>query len=116
MTTTRTSSHTYTHTETATYLTDLILSSVGDILGALGLDLTPLFRDWQQDAAAIQRWIDEESLSAVVVECRQPGGTVSPIIEFPLAYGTYGTADVAFVTQRASLARWRAKLSAVPRG
>lgn len=111
---TRTSTHTLTHT--ATFLSDLVMGTIGDILAELGIDLTRLYRDWDQDQAAFQAWIEEESLAMVVLECHQPGGKVAPIFEFPITYGTTSGADAAFVESRASLARYRAKLDSVSSG
>ena len=51
-----------------------------------------------------------------MLECHQPNGTVSPIIEFPIAYRPGGEGDRAFTTSRAALARYRAKLDRVPSG
>jgi hypothetical protein len=97
-------------------LADVILGTIADILGDLGLDLTALFRDWDQDENAIKAWILEQSLSMVVLECHQPGGIVSPVVEFPVRYLSTGRGDGQFTAQRASLARFRAKLDRVPRG
>ena len=41
------------------------------------------------------------------VECHHPGGTVSPVIEFPVAYRTDGSGDAEFTASRARLARFR---------
>ena len=80
------------------------------------IDLTTLYRDWTQDENAIQAWILEGSLTEVVLECHQPSGTVSPVIEFPVVYRTDGSGDAEFTTSRARLARFRAKMDRVPAG
>jgi len=113
---TTTSTTTHTRTNTAVYLTDVILGAIGDILAQLGIDTTRLYADWEQDEKAIKRWIEEESLKQVVVECHQPSGKVAPIIEFPVGYETSGLGDASFTAQRAQLARFRAKLASVPSG
>jgi Bacterial HORMA domain 2 len=113
---TSTATATHTRTHTATYLTDLVLGTIGDLLADLGIDATRLYRDWAQDEAAIKQWIEEESLAMVVLECVQPSGKVAPIVEFPVRYTATGLGDAAFTAQRAKLARFRAKLEAVPRG
>ncbi len=113
---TATSTTVHTRTHTATFLTDLVLGTIGDLLADLGIDATRLYRDWAQDEAAIKQWIEEESLAMVVLECVQPGGSVSPIVEFPVAYTATGLGDAAFTAQRAKLARYRAKLERVPSG
>jgi HORMA domain-containing protein len=114
--TTATSTTTHTRTNTAVYLTDVILGAIGDILAELGIDTTRLYADWDQDERAIKRWIEEESLKTVVLECRQPNGKVAPIVEFPIVYQPSGVGDAAFTAQRAQLARFRAKLASVPSG
>lgn len=105
-----------TRTHTATWLADVILGTIAEILGGLGIDLTALYRDWNQDEAAIKAWILEQSLDSVVLECHQPSGTVSPIVEFPVRYYSSGRGDAEFTAQRAAVARFRAKVDRVPRG
>jgi hypothetical protein len=92
------------------------MGTIADILADLGIDLTRLYRDWKQDESAIAAWIEEESLEQVVLECHQPGGTVSPIIEFPVAYQASGVGNATFTADRAALARYRTKLDRVPAG
>jgi len=116
MSSSSTSTHSWTITHTATHLADVILGTIVDILGHLGIDATRLFADWAQNEAAITAWITEKSLKAAVLECHQPNGTVSPILEFPVNYTTSGVADGTFTADRASLARYLAKLHTVPRG
>lgn len=118
MTSSRTSVSTYerVHTATATHLADVILGSIADILGTLGIDPTRLFADWKTDQSAISNWIEERSLRCVALECHRPDGTVSPIFEFPVTYAGTGVGDRKFTADRAALARYRAKLQSVPRG
>lgn len=116
MSPTSTSVSTYTRTHTATHLSEVIMGSIADILADLKIDVTVLYRDWKQDQAAIAAWIEEESLQQVVLECHQPNGAVSPIIEFPVAYTVTGKGDATFTADRAALARYRAKLERVPSG
>jgi hypothetical protein len=113
-TTTRTTTTTRTHT--ATWLADVILGTIADILADLGIDLTRLYRDWPQDESAVQAWVLEQSLSMVILECHQPNGSVSPIVEFPVTYRAGGEGDAQFTAHRAALARFRAKLERVPSG
>ena len=113
---TATSTSTYTHTHTATHLADVILGSIADILGTLGLDPTSFFADWNTDQRAISNWIAERSLRCVVLECHQPNGTASPIFEFPVSYTGSGDRDRKFTADRAALARYLAKLQRVPGG
>jgi HORMA domain-containing protein len=113
---THTSTTTHTRTHTATFLSEVVMGAIGDILAELGIDLTRLYRDWDQDQSAFQAWIEEESLETVILECHQPGGKVAPIFEFPIAYSATSGVDTAFVESRASLARYRAKIDAVPSG
>jgi len=116
MTSTYVSTYTATRTHTATHLTDVIMASIAEILADLGIDLGPLYRDWTQDEAAIKAWIEEGSLTAVVLECHQPRGAINPIIEFTVTYTTTGAGDAEFTASRARLARFRAKLDRVPPG
>jgi hypothetical protein len=111
-----TATHTHTRTQTAVYLTEVILGTIADMLAALGIDPTRLYADWTQDELAIKRWIEEQSLKEVVLECHQPSGRVAPVIEFPISYSPTGIGDASFSAQRAQLARFRAKLATVPRG
>ena len=109
-----TTTSTYTRTHTATHLADVILGSIADILATLRLDPTHIFGRWDMDQRAISNWINEGSLDCVVLECHWPGGTVSPIIEFPVRYAGTGEGDRRFTADRASLARYLAKLQTVP--
>ena len=113
---TRTATTTITRTHTATHLADVILGSVADILATLGIDRTRLFGGWENDQPAISNWIEEESLKCVVLECHHPNGTVSPVLEFPVSYEGTGEGDRKFTADRASLARYLAKLQTVPDG
>lgn len=113
---TSTATSVYTRTHTATYLAELVLGTVGDLLAALGIDSSRLYQEWDQDQAAIEQWINEQSLAMVVLECHQPNGKDAPIFEFPISYSPYGLGDAAFTEQRAKLARYRAKLESVPKG
>ena len=114
--TTSTHTYSYTRTHTATYLTEIILGTISTILADLGIDLTRLYRDWEQDENAIAAWIAEGSLDTVVLECHQPSGAVAPVMEFPVSYTTSGTGDAEFTASRARLARFLAKLDRVPSG
>lgn len=116
MSTSSTVVHTHTITQTATHLADVILSSMADILASLGIDVTRFFADWNQDQRAILAWISERSLKCVILECHQPSGTVAPVFEFPVSYTGIGEADRKFSVDRASLARYLAKLQSVPKG
>lgn len=113
---TTTSTATYTITQTAVYLTDVILGAISDVLGELGINATRLYTDWDQDQAAIKAWIKERSLEQVILECHQPSGKVAPVIEFPVTYVAGGTGDRTFTADRAGLARYRAKIERVPTG
>ena len=112
----RTSDSTFTRTQTATHLADVILGSIADILGKLYIDPTRLFADWEIDQTAISVWIEEGSLRCVALECHRPNGTVNPIFEFPVTYTAGGVGDRKFTVDRAARLRYMAKLSSVPRG
>ena len=61
---TYTSVSTYTQTHTATHLADVILGSIADILGTLGIDATRVFADWDtRQQSAISAWIEEGLMS-----------------------------------------------------
>lgn len=115
-TSTATSTTTYTRTHTATYLADAVLGAISDILAHLGISVSNGSWDWARDAKAIAAWIREESLKEVVLECHRPDGTVLPVFEFPVRYSTDVIDDVVFTMSTASLAKYRAKIAAVPAG
>lgn len=110
---TSTSTTTYTYTHTATYLSDVIMGTIGDVLALLGITPNGATR-WDQDQSAIAAWIEERSLEMVVLECNRPDGTVRPIFEFPVTYKTTGQGE--FENSRAAMARAHAKISSVPSG
>jgi hypothetical protein len=113
---THTTTTTTTIVHTATWLAEVVLGTIADILADLGIDLTRFYRDWEQDESAIRKWLEERSLAIVVLECHQPGGTVAPVVEFPVRYRAGGEGDAEFTAHRAALARFRAKLDRVPLG
>lgn len=110
---TSTSTTTYTYTHTATYLSDVIMGTIGDVLALLGITPNGAAR-WDQDQSAIAAWIEERSLETVVLECNRPDGTVRPIFEFLVTYKTTGQGE--FENSRAAMARAHAKISSVPSG
>ena len=103
---------TYTYTHTATYLSDVIMGTIADVLALLGITPSDSQR-WDEDQAAIAAWIEEQSLEMVVLECCRPDGTARPIFEFPI---TYRAGEGQFENSRASMARAHAKISSVPSG
>ena len=113
---TSTSTTAYTRTHTATYLSDVILSSISEILVSLGIDMSGLYNDWGQDSKAIAAWIEEGSLMAVWLECHRPSGVVDPIFEFSVNYTAGGFGDKKFTADNASLMRYMAKIKSVPSG
>ena len=116
MTSVSTHDITFTRAHTATYLTEVILGTIGDIVADLGISAAEFTRGWQTNEAAINAWIAEGCLDEVVLECHQPSRIVEPVIEFPVTYTESGTADAEFTVSRARLARFRAKLDRVPAG
>ena len=110
---TSTSTTTYTRTHTATYLADVIMGTISDILGLLGI--TPDNADrWDLDQAAIAAWIEEQSLEVVSLECQRPDGTVRPVFEFPVTYNAAGAGQ--FADSRAAWGRYQDKIRSVPWG
>lgn len=103
---------TYTYTHTATYLSDVIMGTIADVLALLGITPSDSKR-WDEDQAAIAAWIEEQSLEMVVLECCRPDGSARPIFEFPI---TYRAGEGQFENSRASMARAHAKVSSVPYG
>lgn len=110
---TATSTRTYTRTHTATYLSEVIMGTIGDVLALLGITPNAAAR-WDLDEKAIAAWIEEQSLDTVVLECHRPGGTVSPVFEFPVTYDVSGIGQ--FEDSRASWARYQQKIISVPAG
>jgi Bacterial HORMA domain 2 len=110
---TATSTTTYTRTHTATYLGEVIMGTIGDVLALLGVTPNGAVR-WDLDQEAIAAWIEEQSLDTVVLECHRPDGAVRPIFEFPVSYDVSGAGQ--FEDSRASWARYQAKISGVPAG
>lgn len=113
---TTTSTYNFTFTETAVYLADVILGSVADVVAALGLSPATSATRVQQDETAIIQWIKEKSLDAVVLEFTDSRGIAVEVFEFDVVYKPYGDADSEFYADRASLARYRAKLKQLPSG
>ena len=111
-----TSTRTSTRTQTATHLSGIVMGSIAEILGHLGIDLVVLTTRWDIDERAFAAWIEEGSLEMVVLECHRPDGRVDPVIEFPVRYRVDGDADAAFTTDQALLNRYLAKIRSVPTG
>ena len=105
--------YSYTITHTATYLSEIIMGEIANLLTLLGITPNDAAR-WDIDQSAIAAWIVERSLDTVVLECLRPDGTVRPIFEFPITYRSTGDGD--FENSRAAIARAHAKISGVPRG
>jgi Bacterial HORMA domain 2 len=116
VTTTKTATYSYTRAHTATHLSDTIMTSITDILITLGIEATRHHQQWQQNANAINRWIEEGSLKQVAVECVQPDGTVAPVFEFDVAYTAGGIGDRKFTADNASFLKYLAKIQRVPAG
>jgi hypothetical protein len=110
---TSTATTTYTYTHTATYLSDVIMGTISDVLALLGITAHGTAY-WDQDQSAIAAWIEEQSLEMVVLECTRPDGTVRPIFEFPVKYKITGEGE--FENSRAAMARAHAKITSVPSG
>lgn len=83
--TTSTSTYTYTIAHTATYLSEVIMGEIGDLLATLGIVAHDAER-WDLDQRAITAWIVERSLKQVDLECHRPDGRVRPIFQFPIIY------------------------------
>lgn len=116
MTSTSVGVYTTTRTQTAVHLSDVIMSSIGDILTTLKIGTTSFFRDWTQDVTAISNWIEEGTLKSVSLECHRPDGTVKPVFDFDVNYTAGGYGDCRFTEDNASLLTYLAKLERVPAG
>jgi Bacterial HORMA domain 2 len=105
---------TNTRTQTAVFLADTIMGAFSEVIAVLGLSHTSLTSQWTIIENGIKQWIEEGSLSDVVLEC---GPTDRPyaVFEIPIQY-SYGTGEVEFVASKARLARYLAKLATVPAG
>ena len=111
-----TSTAVYTRVHTATYLTEVVLGAVGDILAHLGLSLGNHHANFAQNEAAIAQWIIEQSLETVILECTTSAGRLAFAAEFPVTYAGNDQQRSEFVSSRAALGRYRAKLASVPAG
>jgi hypothetical protein len=116
MTSTPVGVHATTRTHTANHLSDIIMSSIGDILATLGVSTSRFFKDWSQDFIAISNWIEEGTLKTVTLECHRPDGTVKPVFDFDVTYAPGGVGDRKFTADNASLLKYMAKLQQVPAG
>lgn len=108
--------HALTRTHTANHLSDVVMSSIGDILATLGINASRFHRDWAQNFNAISAWIEEGTLKTVSVECHRPDGTVKPVFDFEVSYTNGGVGDRKFTADNASLLKYLAKLETVPAG
>lgn len=112
---TATTTHLITRAHTATHLTNAIAGAIADILGHLDIDTTRILTRWPHDYdPAIQAWINEGSLTAVIVECHRPDRSTHPVFEFPISYHTDGSANLNH--RHVALARQWTKLNRVPTG
>jgi hypothetical protein len=116
MTSTFVGVHAITRTHTANHLSDVIMSSIGDILATLKINTSGFYADWSQDFNAISSWIEEGTLKAVSLECHRPNGEVRPVFDFDVSYTAGGVGDRKFTADNASLLRYLAKLEQVPAG
>ncbi len=109
-----TKEQTHTRTQTATYLAEVILGAVADIVATLGLDPSKL--DIQDIERAMTIWLAEQSMEQLVLECYTPAdGVAHEVFEFPVQYSS-GGANARFTADRATLSAYRAKLRKVPKG
>ncbi|MCP4308653.1 MAG: hypothetical protein GY788_28025 [bacterium] len=110
-----TSTRIVTRAHTAVHLTNAIEGAIAEILGHLGISARALLDKWGAEyEPAIQAWIKEGSLDAVILECTRPGGAVEPIFEFPIDYLTDGSASLSH--RHVALARQWVKINRVPSG
>ena len=112
---TYTQTYTITRTHTATHLSNTIHGALAEILTHLGISARSLMDQWHATYdPAIRTWVEEKSLSQVILECHRLDGTVEPILEFPIEYHADGSAG--FSHRHEALARQWRKLNSVPIG
>ena len=112
---TSTATSAYTSTHTATYLADIILGTLTEAIGQLGLNPSKITRDWATIEAGIAQWIKEQSLRSVSVEFTLPsGGTM--VIDFIVEYSASASQAAAFSASKARISRFLTKYSALPSG
>jgi len=112
---TATTTYVVTRTHTATHLSNAISGAIAEILTHLGISARTLMSDWSTEYdPAIRAWIIEGSLDKVVVECHRLGGSVDPVLEFPIEYHNDGSGSLSH--RHVALARQWAKLTSVPTG
>lgn len=105
-----TSTTTYTFTRTATHLAGAITASLAETLLSIGISASEVARVYTYERA-ISAWIDEKSLSKVLVEIITPNGTLTVGYTWEIDYYTADPAQ-AF---RDQLARLRRQLVKEPR-
>ena len=74
-----TKEQTNTRTQTATYLAEVILGAVADIVATLGLDPSKL--DIQDIERAIVIWLAEQSMEKLVLECYTPADGLANLLD-----------------------------------
>lgn len=112
---TSTATSAYTSTHTATYMADIILGTLTEAIGQLGLNPSNVTRDWAMTEAAIAQWLNERSLRSVTVEFTMPSGDTM-VIDFPVRYSTGESQGAAFSASKARISRFLTKYSALPSG
>jgi len=112
---TSTATSAYTSTHTATYLADIILGTLTEAIGQLGLNPSEITRDWATSEAGIAQWIKERSLRQVSIEFTLPSGRTM-VIDFNVEYSTGDSQTAAFSASKARISRFLTKYSALPSG
>ena len=113
--TTSTATSTYTSTHTATYLADVILGTLTEAIGQLGLSPNQVTRDWATIEAGIAQWLKERSLKSVSVEFTLPSGR-TVVVDFLVEYATSGSQTAAFSASKERIRRVLGKYSALQSG
>lgn len=110
-----TATRTITRAHTATHLSNAMEGALVEILEHLGVSARSLMAAWAGTYdPAIRQWIEEGSLSQLVLECHRPDGEVEPIFEFPVEYSDDGAAALSH--RHVAQARLWVKLNRVPSG
>lgn len=101
--------NTYTHT--VTYVTEMLLLSLKEIVRGSGLSPEKLTDDWASYQLAISTWLDTRDLETVVLEVFNPSsGTLVGRWDFDIIYGISGdggmwvdTDDIRYHIKKAGL-------------
>jgi hypothetical protein len=114
VTTVRTTTFTYTFTNTATHLSGVIVACFTELLAYLGLDTRDLVMNQDFYESAIAFWIEERTLGAVRIEIYL-GSTCIDYLHFPITYSVFDV-DARIADGLDRIRRQKAKLHSLRSG